>query len=74
MRSPEVEKPGFCIRYRLRGKGDLKNPVSFVGGGKGRSHFRMGEGVRSRSSRKQVKIRELDNRKVGITHPTLLLS
>lgn len=25
-----VQKPGFCRRYRLRGKGYLKNPVSFV--------------------------------------------
>jgi hypothetical protein len=25
-----VQKPGFCTRYRLRRKGDLKNPVSFV--------------------------------------------
>jgi len=24
------EKPGFCTRYGLRGKGDVKNPVSFV--------------------------------------------
>lgn len=37
VRSPEVQKPGFCTRYRLRSKGDLKNPVSFVGGRKGRS-------------------------------------
>lgn len=30
VRSPVVQNPGFCTRYRLRSKGDRKTPGYFV--------------------------------------------